>query len=257
MLRIIPLHLGATDRQKEVAHKALNDIKKKLNATNGYLYCKDFIRQITTLEPTELLSSSLTGLKLIDDLNKGHEIALGSFFHSESLYTLWREKNLDAMPYFFTQRDMCTICDSHVCHFFKKNHDKVYPFYVISARQGNSLGRKSVDSMFLLKDGSWTKEEIDKCKIHYDGQDKKIQRYFLPDLYSNKIILVVDISKKIKEIIKSPVDKLLSELESMLKKAISLGVSNILLQNYIDKITSKEPQIKDNLTEMLKKVVSE
>ena len=196
--KIVSSHLGATQRQKDVALETLSKMKDALSTNE--LYYRDFIMQITSLEPM-VLSSSLAGLKLVDDEDKNHERALGDLFHSEPLYTIWKTANPDSVPYFFTQRDMCAVCDPHVCQYFK-DKDSV-PFFIISAREGNTPGQKSVDQVFSLSDGKWESigAPLDGRKIHYGEQDTKVQRFLLPDLYSNKVVL------------QTQRDKLLAKLE--------------------------------------------
>lgn len=144
--------------------------------------------QITSLEPLTS-SSSLAGLRLIGDEDKNHRRALGDLFHSEPLYTLWKSTNQDSATYFFTQRDMCTVCDPHICRYFEDKDPS--PFFILSARQGNAPGQKSVDSIFSLSDGKWELigSPMEGSKIHYPGQLTKVQRYLLPDLYSIKVVL--------------------------------------------------------------------
>ncbi|MDO4557168.1 MAG: hypothetical protein Q4B70_18815, partial [Lachnospiraceae bacterium] len=77
LLKIVEAHLGATLRQKTVALESLSKMKDMLSTKE--LYYREFIMQITSLEPL-VLSSSLAGLKLVDDEDKNHERALGDLF---------------------------------------------------------------------------------------------------------------------------------------------------------------------------------
>ncbi|MDO4557169.1 MAG: hypothetical protein Q4B70_18820, partial [Lachnospiraceae bacterium] len=95
----------------------------------------------------------------------------------------------DSAPYFFTQRDMCAVCDPHVCKYFSDKTPS--PFFIISAREGNTSGQKSVDQIFSLSTGEWKLIGIphEGSKLHYEAQNTKVQRFLLPDLYSNKVVL--------------------------------------------------------------------
>ena len=114
---------------------------------------------------------------------------MGDLFHSEPLYTIWKTANPVSVPYFFTQRDMCAVCDPHVCKYFSDKTPS--PFFIISAREGNTPGQKSVDQIFSLATGEWKPIGIphEGRKLHYEAQNNKVQRFLLPDLYSNKVVL--------------------------------------------------------------------
>ena len=98
--------------QKSTALQELRKVIDKLQEEPEY--AAEVIYQVTSLDEGTI-NSSLTGLKLVDPVEKGHPQALGDLFHSEPLYLLWRVENPEAKPYFFTQRDMCPTCDLHVC----------------------------------------------------------------------------------------------------------------------------------------------
>lgn len=215
--------------------------------------------QITSLEPM-VLSSSLAGLKLVDDKDKNHERALGDLFHSESLYTTWKTDNPSSAQYFFTQRDMCAVCDPHVCQYFK-DKDPV-PFFVISAREGNTPGQKSVDKIFFLSDGRWNPIEmpLDGSKIHYGSQGTKVQRFLLPDLYSKKVVLQTQRDKllaKLKSVITNFNDKpniSLTSLNNTITEGKNLDIPQEQLKGAIASLESINRDMWEKLTNIIEQI---
>jgi len=186
-----------TAPQKSTALVELEKITHKLEREPGY--AEEIIYQVTSLDEGTI-NSSLTGLKLVDPIEKGHQQALGDLFHSEPLYLLWRTENPKAAPYFFTQRDMCPTCDYHICG--NALMDKIpTPIIVLSAKAGNTAGAASVDGTLhldgalellplenstifqALTDGIKKLKGKQKTKDIRDQQLSKIERWRLPDLY--------------------------------------------------------------------------
>ena len=201
MKKLTELVDGHLAPQKSTALQELRKVIDKLHKEPEY--AAEVIYQVTSLDEGTI-NSSLTGLKLVDPVEKGHQQALGDLFHSEPLYLLWRIENPEAKPYFFTQRDMCPACDLHICcNALKK---KLPPnFTVLSAKAGNSAGAASIDGIFYLQDSSWSSFEmipledstvfqiISGYPQRLKGKGKKeelkteqlsaIKRWRLPDLY--------------------------------------------------------------------------
>jgi hypothetical protein len=129
---------------------------------------------------------------------------LGSICHSEALYVMWGLKLIEEnkgklMPYFFTQRDMCEVCNVTLLNFYK-NTDSSFPrpFVVLSGygsqRPGNRPLNASVDHVAKLngETGEWQVFEVDPLGIDVKEVDSQlipsdVIRVRLPEMSSRGI----------------------------------------------------------------------
>ncbi len=194
-------------KQKATALIELEKIQQELK--NNQIYAQNVIYQVTSLcERT--INSSLTGLKIFGDRN--HQRALGDLFHSEPLYILWRNKYHASNLFFFTQRDMCPVCDSHIC--YTALTEKIENIVVLSAKAGNTQP-SSVDKILRLK------------------HDKQSANNFVWEESTHQKNTVYKIERELIKRLKKQRDK--KDVDHQLSKIVRIRISSL----YVDDITEK------------------
>lgn len=248
---IVETHMGATAAQKKAAMEEITKIIEAVKHKTGYW--QELIIQVTSLEPS-IISTSLTGLRLIEPFSEGHQKALGDLFHSEPLYTAWVDLNSEQKKpgmYFFTQRDMCMVCDRHVCRYLDTK--KRIPCVVLSARIGNTPGPESVDEIYAIDEEMWKShaKPNNGSRIYKDVTNHKlILRYRLLDLYPEIVISQAKkeaLLTKITFLIQNFEVKKKQSIKQKVQDAIILGVSMTELVNRISSLEQKDKALYDEL----------
>jgi hypothetical protein len=128
-------------------------------------------------------------------IEKEANYLLGSICHSEPLYIMWRLMygGPKAVPYFFTQRDMCEACNATLLNYFANAKDvRIFskPLVVLSGYPARRPGRapnESIDYEARYNRDGWSIKEIslDGLNKHFISPEKipeEIIRVRLPDM---------------------------------------------------------------------------